>query len=79
MAIKCGSNKKISTYFPIGTTPLEAIDMVKDAIKNTGKITNVTPIGRTDKIIYEAINHKQQQVFRLCIKNNIVQFYPIVK
>ena len=73
--IKSGSNKKLNSYFPIGTSVEQAVEMIKEGIQNIKEIQNITPIDRPGHIIYKIKNY-QEQAFKLHIKKNAIQFYP---
>jgi len=48
MKIKVKSNRKMNSYFPLGTSVDQAVGMIEVALANTDKIKNVTPSGKID-------------------------------
>ncbi|MGZ6255320.1 MAG: hypothetical protein ACXWL5_04990 [Candidatus Chromulinivorax sp.] len=73
--IKKGSNSKINSYFPAGTSIEQAVEMVEEGICNIKEIQNITPLDKPGQIIYK-VKNLQKQTFKLHIKNNKAQFYP---
>ena len=72
--IRVKSESKINSYFPLGTTVQEAVDMIKDVIKNYEKISLKT-LRDSSKIGFDL--SKQQKQFAIIIENKIAQFYPV--
>ena len=61
----------------MGTNVEQATKMIEDAISNLKTIENITPLGRTDQVMYK-IEGQINQKFKIHIKNNITHFYPFV-
>jgi hypothetical protein len=75
MLIKRGSNKKFNTFYPLGTSPEQAINYLEEAILYPQAITLKS---ENDKIKC-ILTHPNKQQFTLYIdKNNIAQFHPAV-
>jgi hypothetical protein len=73
MLVKRGSNKKPKTFYPLGTTPEQAIESLEKCIKNAKSITFEQ---KPDKM-YCYITDKKGQKYTLYVdKNNVAQFHP---
>lgn len=73
--IKAKSNKKINSYFPRGTSVQEAVDMVKDSIKNHKKISS----RKMKNLSTQGLNFTNQnnQSFGVTLENKIANFFPL--
>ncbi len=73
--IKAGSNKKINSCFPLGTSVDQAMEIIEDAIINYNDITVKLNTKNSLQHICE-LKHHTGHAFSLRIQNNIAQFYP---
>ncbi len=75
MVIKRGSNRKTNSYFPIGTSVEQAVEIIESAIKNP---KNISQINLKDTALKGLkFTNQQGQDFAILIKNKTMQFYPI--
>lgn len=66
---------KLNSYFPVGTSVEQAVEMIEKAITNPKLIEVVDNIKNNALKGFKFTNH-EDQVFMLLIKNKTVQFYP---
>jgi len=82
MTIKRGSNKRLKSYFPLGTNIEEAVVMIEEAILNEEFVKYIKPENlsiekalKTTEKTFEVV-HKINQKFSIHINNGIAKFYP---
>ncbi len=80
--IKAGSNKKINSCFPLGTSVDEAIEMIEkilnDALINPQLIIKSENLERLNGVCTGfTIDTSCKQTFQFYIENNIVKFFPM--
>jgi hypothetical protein len=72
---KLSEKYKQNSYFPMGTSVEQAVDMIEEAIK---KSTNIKIMNAKNPVFQGFICTNQQgQDFGILAKNKIIQFYPI--
>jgi len=64
----------LKTFFPFGTTPLECVEIIIDAIKNPKAVDILA--SRSPKIIGIKIINKNDQIFKIFVESKRATFYP---
>jgi hypothetical protein len=73
MVIKRGSNRKTNSYFPVGTSVEQAVEMIENAAMNYKDIIIKNVNGKT----FIDVENKSNQYFRFVIEDRIAKFHPL--
>ena len=82
MNITCGSNSKINSFFPAGTTIEQAVEIIENAIQQTvnnpSLIKNFEIIQRSSGTCTTLeIQGQFNQIFKFNIENKKIKFFPL--
>ena len=74
MNIRVRSNRKTNSYFPLGTSVEEVINMIEVGFENIKKFELSTSEGMTKAVL--EVEGQCNQIFKLYIKNGEAKFFP---